>query len=122
MSSYVISDIHGNENVFKLLKKAGVSFPEDTLYVNGDTVDRGKDPLGVFTELLKLQKEYPDNVIMLLGNHELFLKMFLEGKLPERVYSAFEGRRTLEQLEQYYPDELSRKALVEYIDLSLIHI
>ena len=52
MSSYVISDIHGNSNVFKLLKKAKVSFPEDILYVNGDIVDRGKDPLGVFTELL----------------------------------------------------------------------
>ncbi len=56
MSSYVISDVHGNRNFFTLLKKAGVSFPADVLYVNGDIVDRGEDPLGVFTELIKLQK------------------------------------------------------------------
>lgn len=116
MSSYVISDIHGNDNVFRLLEKAGVSFPRDTLYVNGDIVDRGNDPLGVFTELLKMQKEYPDNVVILLGNHELFLKMYLEGKLSERKYCAFGGRNTIKQLEQYYPDEASRKVLIDYID------
>jgi len=115
MSSYVISDIHGNVSFFSLLKKAGVSFPKDTLYVNGDMVDRGEDPLGVFTELLRMQNEYPDNIVILLGNHELFLKMYLEGKLSERTYSVFGGRSTLAQFDQYYPDENSRKALIDYV-------
>lgn len=115
MSSYVISDIHGNVNFFSLLRKAGVSFPEDVLYVNGDTVDRGENPLGVFTELLRMQNEYPDNIVVLLGNHELFLKMYLEGKLSERTYSVFGGRSTLAQLDHYFPDEKSIKALVDYI-------
>ena len=115
MSSYVISDIHGNASFFSLLKKAGVSFPKDTLYVNGDTVDRGEDPLGVFTELLRMQNDYPGNIVVLLGNHELFLKMYLEGNLSERTYSVFGGRSTLAQLDQYYPDENSRKALIDYV-------
>lgn len=122
MSSYVISDIHGNSNVFKLLKKAKVSFPEDILYVNGDIVDRGKNPLGVFTELLKLQKEYPDNIVILLGNHELFLKMYLEGNLSEQEYRAFGGTNTINQLKDYYPDEVSRKALVDYIDSMPVYV
>ena len=116
MSTYVISDIHGNNNVFSLLKKVKISFPEDVLIVNGDTVDRGKDPLGVFTELVRMQKEYPDNVIILLGNHELFLKMYLEAKLPERIYCAFGGTSTVRQLEHYYPDEASRRELIDYLD------
>jgi len=115
MSSYVISDVHGNRNSFLLLNKAGVSFPADVLYVNGDIVDRGEDPLGVFTELIKLQKEYPENIILLQGNHELFLKMYMEGRLPGRVYSAFGGASTLRQLNYYYPDDLSRRELVDYI-------
>ncbi len=115
MSSYVISDIHGNSHFFQLLKKAKVSFPEDTLYVNGDIIDRGKDPLGVFAGLLELEKKYPRNVVLLLGNHELFLKMYLEGSLSERLYLTFGGRNTVKQLKRYYPDESSKKGLAEYI-------
>ena len=116
MSSYVISDIHGNPHFFLLLQKAGVSFPEDVLYVNGDIVDRGKDPLGVLRRLLELKEEYPDNIVLLLGNHELFLKMYLEGELPEKTYRSFGGGNTLRQLEQYHPDEQSRKDLIDHIN------
>ena len=122
MSCYVISDIHGNAIVFRLLEKTSVSFPEDLLIINGDTIDRGKDPLGVFTKLLRMQEEYPDNIIILHGNHELFLKMYLEGRLPERIYSSFGGTSTLAQLDQYYPDEPSRKALIDYIDQMPLYV
>ncbi|MBQ3385489.1 MAG: metallophosphoesterase [Erysipelotrichaceae bacterium] len=122
MSSYVISDIHGNSNVFELLKKAKVSFPEDVLYVSGDIVDRGKDPLEVFKKFLKMQSEYPDNIVILLGNHELFLKMYLEGKLSEKEYRAFGGTNTIKKLKDYYPDDVSRKALVDYIDSMPVYV
>lgn len=122
MSQYVISDIHGNQNVFRLLEKAGVSFPADSLYINGDTIDRGKDPLGVYTKLREMQEAYPENIILLLGNHELFLKMYLEGKLPKGTYSAFGGSSTLNQLESYYPDELSRKQLLKEIERMPVYV
>ena len=45
--NYVISDIHGCYKEFKtLLKNIGFS-SADTLFVLGDMVDRGPDPIGV---------------------------------------------------------------------------
>ncbi|MBQ2690162.1 MAG: metallophosphoesterase, partial [Solobacterium sp.] len=47
MAVYAISDIHGCSAEFKELLNA-VSFSEyDELYVIGDAVDRGPDPIGV---------------------------------------------------------------------------
>ena len=44
MAVYVISDIHGNYDLFmELLKKIKLS-GKDTLYVLGDVVDRGPHP------------------------------------------------------------------------------
>ena len=44
--NYVISDIHGCYKEFKtLLKNIGFS-SADTLFVLGDMVDRGPDPIG----------------------------------------------------------------------------
>ena len=66
---YVTSDLHGiaPEALRALLRKADFT-DADTLFVLGDTVDRGE--YGV--ELLLWMMEQP-NVIHLLGNHEAML-------------------------------------------------
>lgn len=65
MSSYCISDIHGDLDSFRrMLKKIGFS-PKDTLYLLGDAIDRGDRSL----EVLRLVMETP-NIVMLMGNHE----------------------------------------------------
>ena len=62
---YVMSDIHGCRTAFrKALEVTGFS-PRDTLYVLGDVIDRGEDPIGVLQDMMVM-----DNVIPLLGNHE----------------------------------------------------
>lgn len=68
---YVISDLHGYpfEKFLELLNKAGFS-DDDTLYVLGDVVDRGKDGVKYLLWLLE-QK----NAVLILGNHE---KMMLD--------------------------------------------
>ena len=64
--NYVISDIHGCYKEFKtLLKNIGFS-SADTLFVLGDMVDRGPDPIGV----LRLMASYP-NIYPLAGNPTL---------------------------------------------------
>ena len=64
--NYAISDIHGEYNQFmRLLDKIRFS-DSDTLYVIGDTIDRGPQPIKV----LQFMMEQP-NIIPIVGNHEL---------------------------------------------------
>jgi serine/threonine protein phosphatase 1 len=64
---YAIADIHGNyELLVKLLKK--INFGEnDTLFVLGDTIDKGKDVRKILNLLFG---ELRDNSVVLAGNHE----------------------------------------------------
>ena len=73
---YVVSDIHGNYDLLvKLLKKINFS-KNDTLYVLGDVIDKGKDVSKLLNLLLvKLEK----NAVVLAGNHEYdFIKFMTD--------------------------------------------
>ncbi len=75
---YAISDIHGCCVEFhKLLDEIRFS-SGDVLYVLGDTIDRGPDPVGV----LHTMKEAP-NIIPLTGNHEYLMLKTLPRLLQE---------------------------------------
>lgn len=68
MSVYVMSDIHGESDLFyRMLDKIGFS-DSDVLYILGDVIDRGPDGI----EILKTIKDRP-NINMLLGNHEYMM-------------------------------------------------
>ncbi|MBP5275475.1 MAG: serine/threonine protein phosphatase [Lachnospiraceae bacterium] len=65
MSTYVMSDIHGQYDKFMdILKKIDLK-DEDTLYVLGDVLDRGPHPIKVLLKLMEMP-----NAICLTGNHE----------------------------------------------------
>ena len=79
MRTYVVSDIHGEYDLFmKLLEKIHFS-DNDLMYVIGDVVDRGPNPVKT---LLKMM-EY-SNIIPLVGNHEVMalrcLKYLMENE------------------------------------------
>ncbi len=78
ISTYVISDIHGEYDKFvELLKK--IKFKDaDTLYVLGDVVDRGPHPIKTLLMLMNMP-----NVICLVGNHELMALECLEFLIKE---------------------------------------
>ena len=66
MATYVVSDIHGEYDMFlELLDKIGLK-ETDTLYVLGDILDRGPHPLRLLRKLMEMP-----NVVCLVGNHEL---------------------------------------------------
>lgn len=78
LSTYVISDIHGNYDAYmEILKKIHFS-DEDMLYVLGDILDRGPNPIKV---ILDLMKRY--NVVCLAGNHEYMALECLQFLLKE---------------------------------------
>lgn len=77
MRTFIISDIHGNNELFrKSLKQIGLK-KTDKLLLLGDLIDRGPDSKGVLdTIILLLESGF--NIECLIGNHE---KMLLDASL-----------------------------------------
>ncbi|SES94027.1 serine/threonine protein phosphatase 1 [Pseudobutyrivibrio sp. C4] len=69
--NYVISDIHGYYNQFVEILDLIKLKDTDTLYVLGDVVDRGPNPIKTLLKLMEMS-----NVVCIVGNHEL---MALDG-------------------------------------------
>lgn len=65
MATYVMSDIHGEyDQLIELLNKIELK-DNDILYVLGDMVDRGPNPIKVVKKFMEMP-----NVIPIVGNHE----------------------------------------------------
>lgn len=76
MSLYCIGDLQGCNSPFqRLLEKIDFSPSRDTVYVQGDLVNRGPDSLGVLRSLMALG----DAAHCLLGNHDLHLLALWQG-------------------------------------------
>ena len=93
---YLISDIHGCYDQYRqLLQKINFS-SQDELYVLGDAVDRGSDPIKVLQDLMRRP-----NVIYILGNHDLEMYLLLNKLTAEITEKNCETQITSELLEAY---------------------
>lgn len=75
---YVISDIHGSYNMLekicaRILPLRTTGGVQDKIIFLGDYIDRHEDSCLVIDKIIELKKKYGDNVICLIGNHELML-------------------------------------------------
>ncbi|MGM9940733.1 MAG: metallophosphoesterase [Bulleidia sp.] len=125
MSTYVISDIHGHFDLFQQMLDM-ISFgKDDTLYVLGDFLDRGKDPVPLVQYMMA-----QDNIFPICGNHEymaLECLSFLMQEVSEETIAEFEnrmgegyvnwmengGHTTLKQFVQLNADE--REDFLDYL-------
>ncbi|MEK7833871.1 MAG: metallophosphoesterase family protein, partial [Acidobacteriota bacterium] len=74
MRTLVVGDIHGKLTLFnRLLEAMKYQAADDKLILIGDLVDRGEDSRGVVERAIELQREAPDRVIVLRGNHEAMM-------------------------------------------------
>ncbi|MGL4798813.1 MAG: metallophosphoesterase family protein [Cellulosilyticaceae bacterium] len=100
---YVLSDIHGHyEKFIGLLER--IKFTEaDTLYILGDMIDRGDEPMRVVQYIMKMP-----NVEVLRGNHENLMLDVLadpnDEKARERWYRNG-GEVTYEQYKELPVEE-----------------
>lgn len=86
MATYVMSDIHGEYDMFvELLEKIQLK-EEDTLYILGDILDRGPHPIKTLIKLMEMP-----NVICLVGNHELMALECLEFLMQEITEMSIEA-------------------------------
>jgi serine/threonine protein phosphatase 1 len=77
MRTFVISDIHGNNELFRKALKEVAFKKTDKLILVGDLIDRGPESKGVLDTVL-LMLESGLDVECLMGNHE---KLFLDAVL-----------------------------------------
>ena len=78
--TFIIGDIHGCLSMLKnLLDKIDWVPDTDRLIFLGDYIDRGENPKGVVDYILSLV-EASCKIDLLLGNHEVMLMDYLEGK------------------------------------------
>lgn len=86
---YAISDLHGEREKFKqLLQKINFS-EQDTLYLLGDIVDRGPDPVGLLLDLMTYE-----NIIPLVGNHDAaaaYVLRLLSQEITDETLETLDG-------------------------------
>lgn len=123
---YAMSDIHGQYEQFRNLMEQIRFWKEDTLYILGDVVDRGPEPM----KILKYMMTH-SNIIPIIGNHEVMalpnLKLLIPeisqnflDELPPQVYQDFAdwtqngGIRTIQDFRKLPQEE--RCQIVEYME------
>lgn len=69
---YVMSDIHGMYDKYKMMLEKLSLEPEDALFVLGDVIDKGPDGIRILADM-----RYRANVYPVLGEHEYLAKKLL---------------------------------------------
>jgi len=97
MKTYLVSDIHGQYQVFRQILAEAHFSPDagDRLYVLGDIVDRGPQSRECLLWLYELQQKYPRQIVVIKGNHEQLLEDWLLGKTEGAQYFLYGGEATI---------------------------
>lgn len=93
---YLISDIHGcYEEYRELLDK--IKFSEtDELYILGDAMDRGPEPMKVIRDIMARP-----NVVYIIGNHDYLMYYMMKKLTVEITAENFENYLTADDLSDY---------------------
>lgn len=99
---YAISDIHGRYDLLEEMVRERLHFEiGDVLVLLGDYVDGG-DSYTTLEKIYQLQKLYPQQVIVLMGNHEEWLLSFLRNR-PSRLSAQIQ--QNFQTLESFIGEE-----------------
>ncbi|MES2205669.1 MAG: symmetrical bis(5'-nucleosyl)-tetraphosphatase [Pseudomonadota bacterium] len=80
MATYLIGDIQGCAGAFsRLLALIHPNWSKDSIWIAGDLINRGPDSLGVLRKIRALHVEHPNQVRIVLGNHDIHLLMTYYG-------------------------------------------
>ena len=110
MATYVTSDAHGHVRALDRALELAAPGSEDTVFVLGDMVDRGPDPVGV----IRLVRSLPGAQV-LMGNHErMMLDVLAEtGGFDDFIWGLNGGATTARGFDRLPPEELGE--LVDWI-------
>ena len=109
IATYVVSDIHGEYELFiRLLEEIHLK-ETDTLYVLGDILDKGPHPIQIILKLMEMP-----NVICLTGNHELMALECLEFLMQEITEISIE-KVDEKMLENCITGSIDSNAIINFI-------
>lgn len=114
MSTYVLSDIHGRFDAFKTMLEKINFTDQDTLYVIGDVVDRGSEPIAALQYIMAR-----DNIIMTLGNHE---DLFLKGVNEDDWATWYHNGGAITHEQYLALSKTERKQIIDYVESLPIYI
>jgi hypothetical protein len=79
---FAIGDVHGDADKLRdLLAIIEPKFTSTThLVFCGDLFDVGPNVIGVWEIVIRLRKQYPGQIYIVMGNHEIMLMMYLAGR------------------------------------------
>ncbi|MFX0102986.1 MAG: metallophosphoesterase [Candidatus Hodarchaeota archaeon] len=101
----IIGDIHGNLTSLTRITKNFLRGEVESMIFLGDYVDRGEDSLLNYMRILALMIAWPDNVVVLRGNHE-DLDINKHYGFSNEVFNFYpsgkENSRVLELLDKSY--------------------
>ena len=106
--TYAIGDVHGClHKLAPLIAHCAAHAGGEVfrLVFVGDYIDRGPDSAGVIDHLIGLQRDMPDRVVCLRGNHEAMLLDAVESD-GLALWLMNGGDRTLTSYDVMEPDEL----------------
>jgi len=106
--TYCISDIHGCFEEFMTLMDNINFSPEDTVYVLGDVVDRGKNVVKCYEYIMN-----HDNIHMLMGNHEQMLLECLVNRTGCERWNRNGSEMTMGELNRLQKDE--KEKIIRFI-------
>ena len=119
---YVMSDIHGQYDKYLKMLELTRFNSNDTLYILGDFVDRGKDGIKLLLDVIKRP-----NVVSLIGNHDWLLSILVgsykrlvkkigieEVKEMYKLWFSDGGRSTYESFKELANDEKAK--IIKYIN------
>ena len=93
---YIVSDIHGCYDQYQMLLEKIQFSDVDELYVLGDVVDRGPEPIKVLQDMMKRP-----NVIFILGNHDFIMYTIMKKLSVEITKENYDTHLTSEFLWDY---------------------
>lgn len=94
---YVISDIHGEYELFCSLLNCIDFSEDDSLFICGDIIDKGKQSVRLAKHISKM-----NNVYCIIGNHELAFLKYYHSILQN---SPEDFDEVLKRLQSYFPND-----------------
>jgi len=93
---YVMSDLHGCYDKYKLMLEKIQFNSDDTLYILGDIVDRGDEGIKILLDMMQRS-----NVVPLLGNHEFMAYSVLKKYNVEITAENYNKHLDSESIEMF---------------------
>ncbi|WP_170138772.1 metallophosphoesterase family protein [Oceanobacillus chungangensis] len=113
MRTFYVTDIHGNFNAFtRLLDHVNFDPMKDKLIIGGDMINRGPKSADVLHWIKERAQSYPDNIVIIAGNHEEMMIWFMKEISP--MWMEFGWEETMNSFRNKYGSDKAWDIAEEY--------